>query len=107
MKKALTAGIVLAGVLVVSGSAFAAPKKVPAKPSKTQNQYEKREGFEKRLPPMSRDIGSEQSKPPMPPDGKHPRISGDKRPPMPPRSGDKRPPKSEGKQFKKGTQPRN
>ena len=99
MKKALTAGIVLAGVIAVSGSAFAAPKKpLPQQetPLKVQEQNQKppipAEGFKGKQPPvMSRD-----KRPPVPPDGKLPpkeAHSGDKRPPMPPRSDDRRPPK--------------
>ena len=109
MKKALTAGIVLAGILAVSGSAFAAPKKpVPPqemqKVAKVQPQNQKPpmppEGFDGKRPPlMSRD-----KRPPMPPDGRQ--MSRDKRPPMPPRSGDRRPPEFDNRQPQQGVQPK-
>ena len=109
MNKALTAGLVLAGVFAVSGSAFAAPKK-PVLPlgmreaAKVQAQNQKPpmppEGFKGKRPPViSRD-----KKPPVPPDGKH--MSRDKRPPMPPRSGDRRPPEFDNRQPQQGTQPK-
>lgn len=118
MKKALTAGIVLAGVLAVSGSAFAAPKKPQLqqemrKIAKVQPQNQKPpmppEGFDRKQPPMSRDIRNEQNRPPMPPDGKLPpkeAHSRDKRPPMPPRSGDRRPPEFDNRQPQQGVQPK-
>ncbi|MBQ3759584.1 MAG: hypothetical protein IJQ15_05130 [Synergistaceae bacterium] len=115
MKKALTAGLVLAGVLAVSGSAFAAPKK-PVLPKGTQLPQEMRkiakvqqndqkppmppEGFDGKRPPlMSRD-----KRPPMPPDGRQ--MSRDKRPPMPPRSGDRRPPEFDNRPPQQGVQPK-
>ena len=93
MKKALTAGIVLAGIMV-TGSAFAAEKPAPIPQkyetvAKVQNQRppEPPKEFDGKRPALSRD-----KRPPMPPDDRYPRVSRDKRPPMPPRSGDKRPP---------------
>ncbi len=97
MKKALTAGLVLAGVMAVSGSAFAGvnvnvnidvpgAKIVASKQTQKQRPPEPPEGFQKgqRPPMMSRDIGN-----------------GQNRPPMPPRSGDKRPPEFDGKKPQK------
>ena len=106
MRKALTAGIVLAGVLSVSVMALAEGNIKAAIPearntaAKAQVQKprppEPPEGFDGKRPPMmSRDMNGQ--RPPMPPDGKRPpRMSGDKRPPMPPRSGDRRPPEFDG-----------
>lgn len=87
MKKALTAGIVLAGVLAVSGSAFAAPKKPDVLKWNQQRYEQPSDNGQLPPPPHSGD-----KRPPMPPDNRHPRVSPDKRPPMPPRSGDRRPP---------------
>ena len=79
MKKALTAGIVLAGIMV-TGSAFAAEKPAPI-----PQKYETVAKVQNQRPP----------EPPKEFDGKRPALSRDKRPPMPPRSGDKRPPRQD------------
>lgn len=81
MKKVLTA-FVVTGVMMMTGSAFANEMKRPPAPR----------DFRDDRPPMSRDIRREKQRPPMPPDGKHHRVSPDRRPPMPSRSFDKRPP---------------
>ena len=84
MKYKVLAGLAAAGVLVISGAAFAgsdaAPKFAAAKKQTPQFQ----QGERPELPPtMSRDNRM------PPPPGAHSR---DKRPPKPPRSGDRRPP---------------
>ena len=96
MKKAIAAGLVIAGIMTVTGSALADTKKPETKLVKPPLSRDIREDFGRKKPPMSRD-----KRPPLPPDGKHPRLSDDKRPPMPPRSGDKRPPEFDRKQPKK------
>lgn len=100
MKKALTAGLVLAGIIAISGTSFAAQHKPP-------------KDFDGKRPPMmSRDIRSDKNRPPLPPDNKHPRVSRDrrpnegKRPPMPPRSGDRRPPEFDRATKQQGVEPR-
>ena len=100
MKRKIIAGLIFAGVLGISGTAlagvnihidFGSTKYRPVAKTQTQKQRPP-ENFQKgQRPPMSHD------RPPMPPDGKHPKMSGDKRPPMPPRSGDRRPPEFDGR----------
>lgn len=99
MKHKVIAGLVVAGVLGISGAAFANVNvnvniDIPdTRIAKTQTQKQRPpENFQKgQRPPMSHD------RPAMPPDGRHPKMSGDKRPPMPPRSGDRRPPENDGR----------
>ena len=106
MKKALAAGIVLAGLMAVSGTAFATDKTAQFQPkydkvAKVQSQKPPvpPEGFSGKRPMMSSD-----KRPPLPPDGRHPRVSRDKRPPMPPRSGDRRPPEFDRNQPQQGAE---
>lgn len=107
MKKALTAGLMLAGVLAVSGTSFAVTHAVPKlltgdkggselrqgqnslpEPPRKYDAYDTYNAYDTKRPPhVSRD-----KRPHLPPDKRHPRMSGDKRPPMPPRSDDRRPP---------------
>lgn len=100
MKKALTAGLVLAGIIAMSGTSFAAQHKPP------------RDFDGKRLPMMSRDIRSERDRPPLPPDDRHPRVSrdrrpnDDRRPPRHLRSGDRRPPEFDRATKQQGVEPR-
>ncbi len=101
MKKALAAGLVLAG-LMVTGTAFAAPyrpgkfvPKILSEEARLQAQKPATppEKFDRKPPQMSQD-----KRPPMPHDDRHERVSRDKRPPLPPDdrhprvSRDKRPP---------------
>ena len=113
MKKAMTAGLVIAGIIALSGTSFAENKtgriirdsgvKVAKTQTGRQRPPEPPEGFDRMNRPMSRD-----KRPPLPPDGRHPRISGDKRPPFPPRSGDRRPPEHRmNRTSQQGVQPRN
>ena len=101
MKKALTAGIILA--MALSGTSFAASSK-PLEPPKDFDG--------KRPPMMSRDIRSDKNRPPLPPDDRHPRVSRDKRPnddrrpPRHPRSGDRRPPEFDRATKQQGVQPK-
>ncbi len=101
MKRKFLAVLTVAGVLGVSGAAFAGVnikidvdgvKFRPIAQAKTQPQRppEPPQEFQKgQRPPMSRDM---KGRPPEPPkDGKRPPMSGDKRPPKP-RSDDRRPP---------------
>ena len=98
MKRKVLAGLVLAGVIGISGAASAEvsvkininvnDRKIAVD---TQQQKprppEPPENISGRRPPMSRDIRNDDRQ------NRHGRheISRDKRPPMPPRSGDKRP----------------
>ena len=105
MKRKVLAGLVVVGVLGISGAAFAGttptvkaavPQTVAAK--KQPPQFE--QGQRPKMPPaMSRDNRmppppGAHSRDKRPPEfnGKRPPMSMDKRPPMPPRSGDRRPP---------------
>ncbi len=64
MKKVIAAGLVLAGIMALSGTSFAEVRpKLP-------------ETFDRERHEMSRD-----KRPPLPPDNRHPRISRDRRPP--------------------------
>ncbi len=103
MKRKILAGLVFAGVLGISGAAFAdlnvninvgEQKYRPIAKAQTNNKRPPEP------PKMSKDIrGNDQNRPPEPPDGKmkRPPMSGDKkfddnkRPPKP-RSDDRRPP---------------
>ncbi|MBQ6971445.1 MAG: hypothetical protein IJP86_03710 [Synergistaceae bacterium] len=100
MKKALTAGLVLAGVLAVTGSAFAAKKPAPEPEPKPRMQIvadkvdeiERRSGKKPALPPAQRPpVISRDRRPTTSPSPQRPPMSRDTRPPMPPRSGDRRP----------------
>ena len=71
MTRALTAGIIIAGIMAISGTSFAAHSRPPEPPR----------DFDGKHPPISRDIRSERNRPPLPPDKKHPRVSYDRRPP--------------------------
>lgn len=100
MKKALTAGIILAGIIAMSGTSFAAQHKPP-------------KDFDGKRPPMmSRDIRSDKNRPPLLPDERHPRVSRDRRPDegrRPPkhlRSGDRRPPEFDRAAKQQGVEPR-
>ena len=99
MKRKVLAGLVAAGVLGISGAAFAdydfkidlGSQKFETVASTQQTQKMRGNppampSGDKRPPMMSGD-----RRPPEPPDGKHAPMSGDKRPPKP-RSGDKKPP---------------
>ena len=92
MKYKVLAGLAAAGVLVISGAAFAgsdaAPKFAAAKKQTPQFQ----QGERPEMPPMM----SRDNRMPPPPgahsrDKRPPELQG-KRPPKPPRSGDRRPP---------------
>ena len=102
MKKALTAAIVLAGVLAVSGTAFAKLTKPDL--LKAKQQHYEQPADKGQLPPPPPRSGDK--RPPMPPNNRHPRVSPDKRPPMPPRSRDMRPPEFSRTQTQQGVQPR-
>ena len=120
MKKALAAGLILAGIIAVSGTSLAEAKAVQnihemrekANLSKQRPPEPPRDFDGKRPPMMSRDIRSNKNRPPLPPDNKHPRVSRDrrpdegKRPPMPPRSGDRRPPEFDRATKQQGVEPR-
>ena len=98
MKRALTAGIILAGIMAMSGTSFAAQDRPP------------RDFDGKRPPMMSRDIRNDKNRPPLPPDKRHPRLSHDRRPNegrRPPHSGDRRPPEFDRKApLQQGVEPR-
>ncbi len=96
MKKAMTAGLVIAGIIALSGTSFAENKtdriirdsgvKVAKTQTGRQRPPEPPEGFDRMNRPISRD----------------------KRPPLPPRSGDRRPPEHRmNRTSQQGIQPRN
>ena len=102
MKRKVLAVLTVAGVLGVTGAAFAdlnikidvdAVKFRPIAQAKTQPQRPPeppKDEFKGQRPPMSRDM---RGNPPEPPKGdKRPPMSGDRQPPPKPRSGDRRPP---------------
>ena len=86
-KKVLTA-VVLAGVMMTSGTALASGmQKILTDRPGTQKE------FRGQRPPVSRD---ERMRPPKPQDERSQNHNNNKRPPMPPRSRDRRPPEHRG-----------
>lgn len=106
MKKKLLTGLIFAGVLSVSGAAFAdlnvnvifdSPRYVSAITTQKPTPPDFQKGKRPEMPPkMSRDFNSK-TKPPKMSDGKRPPMSMDKKMPPKPHSGDRRPPEFNGK----------
>lgn len=94
MKKVIVAGLVIAGIMTVTGAALAVPKRPEPKLGKPPVSSDMREDFSRRHPPMSREIRNEKNRPSLPPDNRHPRVRNNERPPMSPHSRDRRPPEA-------------
>ena len=95
MKRKVLAGLVVAGVLGVSGAAFANVDDFPKVAATTKSRRQPLEFKQGERPPMPPDGAHSRDKRPPEFDGKKPPLSGDRRMPPPPgaHSRDKRPPK--------------